>query len=278
MTWCGRRRTASAVVAVVACCLSSGCDSSSHKASRGAPTSTSGGLTTSSVLLGSGVLMRSGAPIPHATATISPRVRPTIAGGLRALSATFKLSPSGPLPSTVQVTVPLRAATPVGDAVVVATSETANGPWSYLVATVNPSRRSATFVTDHFSWFSILGYDLKQAEAEFESSFLDGLDSGATTIVNRPNCANETGARSDGYTIASSTTNTVYWCFGMSGAQRALTVVNNRRYPLEIAHPALVVRRGFGLVVECGAASADFGDDVVRDLVPDEGFGVVVPV
>jgi len=40
----------------------------------------------------------------------------------------------------------------------------------------------------------------------------------------------------------------------------------------------LVVCRGFGLVGEGGAASADFGDDGFGGLVPDEGFGVVVPV
>ena len=41
---------------------------------------------------------------------------------------------------------------------------------------------------------------------------------------------------------------------------------------------ALVVRRGFGLVGEGGSATADFGDDLLRWCVPDEGLGVVVPV
>ena len=60
------------------------------------------------------------------------------------------------------------------------------------------------------------------------------------------------------------------------GANGTFTrVLGNKKYD---GVYGLVVRRGFGLVVECGAASADFGDDVVRDLVPDEGFGVVVPV
>ena len=40
----------------------------------------------------------------------------------------------------------------------------------------------------------------------------------------------------------------------------------------------LVVCRGFGWVVEGGAASADFGDDFFGGSVPDEGFGVLVPV
>lgn len=39
----------------------------------------------------------------------------------------------------------------------------------------------------------------------------------------------------------------------------------------------LVVRRGFGLVEGC-SASLYFGDDVLCGFVPDEGFGVLVPV
>ena len=39
----------------------------------------------------------------------------------------------------------------------------------------------------------------------------------------------------------------------------------------------LVVRRGFGDAIESGASSADFGDDLVCGLMPDERFGVVVP-
>ncbi len=38
-----------------------------------------------------------------------------------------------------------------------------------------------------------------------------------------------------------------------------------------------MVRRGFGFG-ECGPAASDFLDDLVGGLLPDEGFGVVVPV
>ena len=46
------------------------------------------------------------------------------------------------------------------------------------------------------------------------------------------------------------------------------------RQPLSITDDdrvVLVVRRGFGFG-ECGAASADFGDDLVGCLGPDERF------
>jgi hypothetical protein len=39
----------------------------------------------------------------------------------------------------------------------------------------------------------------------------------------------------------------------------------------------LVVRRGFGDVVEAGFATSDFGDDVFGVGGPNEGFGIVVP-
>src|SRR3954453_10553643 len=40
----------------------------------------------------------------------------------------------------------------------------------------------------------------------------------------------------------------------------------------------LVVRRGFGLVGEGGSSSADFGEDFFGWFLPDERFGIVVPV
>src|SRR4051812_45461190 len=44
------------------------------------------------------------------------------------------------------------------------------------------------------------------------------------------------------------------------------------------ALPPLMVRRGFGLVGEGCSSSADFGEDLFGWLLPDERFGIVVPV
>ena len=44
-----------------------------------------------------------------------------------------------------------------------------------------------------------------------------------------------------------------------------------------LARTELVVRRGF-VLVEGGASSFDFGDDLLGGFVPDEGLGVLVPV
>ena len=63
--------------------------------------------------------------------------------------------------------------------------------------------------------------------------------------------------------------------------ERASRKVNEQTLKLpksELSTAILVVCRGFGWVVEGGAASADFGDDFFGGSVPDEGFGVLVPV
>jgi hypothetical protein len=95
--------------------------------------------------------------------------------------------------------------------------------------------------TSHLSFFEVLGLPVSGAVDLFKSDFLDQLDSGATMDVAKPQCQNENGARSGGWSITSSTTNTVYWCFGMSGTTHVLKVTDDRRYPLEILHPALTI-------------------------------------
>ena len=79
---------------------------------------------------------------------------------------------------------------------------------------------------------------------EFKKAFLDGLDSGATMDVSKPSCTGEDQARMGGYSVTSSTTDAVYWCFGMSGSNRVLKVVNDRRYPMEVALPHSVLQGG----------------------------------
>ena len=49
-------------------------------------------------------------------------------------------------------------------------------------------------------------------------------------------------------------------------------------YAIPWVFRALVVRRGVGLVGEGGSSSLDLGQDVVGWGLPDEGFGIVVPV
>jgi len=132
-------------------------------------------------------------------------------------------------------------------AVVVATAETSSGPWSYLPAKLSKDRLSASFTTTHFSIATLFGDFIGATFGEFKKlfvQFINGLDSGATTTVTKPSCSGEDVARSNGYSIASSTTDAVHWCFGMSGTNRVLKVVDDRRYPMEVLHPNLSVSQG----------------------------------
>jgi len=75
----------------------------------------------------------------------------------------------------------------------------------------------------------------------FKREILDGLAADATAEARPPTCSGESAARGDGYSITSSAKNTVFWCFGIENGRRVLKVVNNRRYPLAVAHPSLSV-------------------------------------
>jgi hypothetical protein len=150
------------------------------------------------------------------------------------LSRTYRLTPSGPLTRPQTIRLPLTRRVPPGWAVVVATAETSQGPWTYLQASLSADRRTAIFSTDHHSIFTVIGEDVDSLLAFFKTQFLDGLSSGATATAAKPACAGESAARS-GYAVNSTDGPTVYWCFGIdSSGQRILRIVNNRLYPLEI--------------------------------------------
>lgn len=156
-----------------------------------------------------------------------------------AASKSFDLRPSGTLPSAGTVTVPLmKAVDPTKTAIVVATAE-GDGPISVLKGTVTSDRRHATFQTSHFSLFGIRGIDLGAAWKQFKQNFVDPLSGGFLAEAAKPSCADEAGARQDGYQISSTSGNAIYWCFGRRGNDRLLTIVNNRRYSVMVTHPGL---------------------------------------
>lgn len=176
-------------------------------------------------------------PVDTAVATTAaPHLR-----GVDVFSRTYRLSPPGPLARPQTVRLPLTRRVPTGWAVVAATAETSQGPWSYLPASLSRDRRTAIFTTTHHSIFTVIGEDVGSLLSFFRTQFLDGLSSGATAEAARPSCASQQAARS-GYSVQSSAGPTVYWCFGLDSAgQRILRVVNNRLYPLEVQHPGLAL-------------------------------------
>ena len=168
-------------------------------------------------------------------------------GAVTALSATYQLTPSGRLSVPTTVTLPLDRRAPVGDEILVATKETASDSWSYLPGRLTADRRAVTFQTDHFSIFGDIGVSVESLASAFKSEFLDVIDSGMSASFGQPSCAGGDTARSGGFSIASTSGSQVYWCFGMSGSQRILKVVNNSQYPMELAHPDLSVASEGGL-------------------------------
>ena len=158
---------------------------------------------------------------------------------LHFLTDVYSLGPSGPLARPAHVTFTLSRPVAKNTAVFAATRENDTQPWEYLPATIGPDRTQVSFDTTHFSLFGILGYDLIEMAQAFKTDFIDGISGGATqTDVPKPSCDSEQAARADDYQVASSTTDTVYWCLGLDGGgHRVLKVTNHRRYPLQVLHP-----------------------------------------
>jgi hypothetical protein len=227
----GRQRLATAVVvllAAAACTVST-----KGHASKGASSSVSPSSSRTLTVTG-----------PQQTAAHGTQVAagPPPSKDLAFISPVYSLTPSGPLPAPVTVTIPLTGPAPPGEVVLVGTRETTARPWTYLPSTLSADRTSVTFTTTHFSLFGVLGYDLGQLVAAFKTDFVNGIDGGATLTVTPPSCQNESAARAGGYHVASSSGDTVFWCLGLdSTGRRVLKVTNHRRYPLEVQHRNLDV-------------------------------------
>ncbi len=199
--------------------------------------------TSASGILGAGVSMAASKMPAHPSARVSS-VKAHYED-LEVLSSTYQLEPSGTLPAASKVTIPLtRAVDPGQTSVVVATSESAAGPWTLMRGTVTADRRHATFTTTHFSFFGALGASLSSLLTRFRKAFIDPLSGDVFASAERPSCPDESGARTDNYSITSDSGSAVYWCFGNDSGGRMLTVVNNRRYPLELQHPGLTPLSG----------------------------------
>jgi hypothetical protein len=166
----------------------------------------------------------------------SPHLR-----GLELFSRTYQLMPSGPSTRTQTARLPLTRRVPPGWTVVVAFAETSHGPWNYLPAELTANRRTAVFAVTQHSLFAVVGEDLNGLLQFFKTEYLDDLSSRGAARAMPPACGGQSTARL-GYTIESSAGPTVYWCFGLDASgDRILRIVNNRPYPLEIAHPGLAV-------------------------------------
>lgn len=160
------------------------------------------------------------------------------------LSPVIEITPAGKLLSPITLRFKLNRQLQEGEAVLVATAETNQGPWTLVPSSLSKDRWYVTVQTDHLSSWQGWVYDVKQGLNYFKKVLIDGLSGDATTQAEPPSCNkdDEAAARQDDYTITSSAKNTLYWCFSLEGGVRVLKIVNHMRYPLEVAHPGFVVK------------------------------------
>jgi hypothetical protein len=153
----------------------------------------------------------------------------------------LQISPPGPLVKPVELTFKLERPPSDDEAILVASSESPNGPWTLLNPAVSADKTVATVQTDHFSLWQVLTTSISGLVKAFKKEVLDGLGGDLTTEAEKPQCVDEEQARQSGYQITSSSKDTVYWCFGIEEGKHVLKVVNRRRYPLTMDHPGLTL-------------------------------------
>ena len=181
--------------------------------------------------------------------------------------------PSQPL--TVSFQAPARMLDPADGAVV---GVHVRGEMvEYIEAQTDPKEGTVKVSTSDFSPLGFLYFDADAIKSQFSKAVNEAL-AGAFTKPEPPKCDGEDLAKEDGWSISSTSSDSVLWCFGMDGGDRILTAVNNKRYPILVSVPTsatLVTRsdRGIaGVVTELisndsiltleGAASATWRVDL----------------
>lgn len=192
--------------------------------------------------IGAGVHASNNAPA-EMKATEKPDVHPTFKQ-TTSLTPVVEITPPGELRADVTLKFNLARPAPLDNTVVVATAESAQGPWKLVPATLSEDGRSVSVKTRHLSFWSVLRVSVEDIVKEFNNQFLTGITSNLTAKAEHPKCAGENEARGDGYDITSSAKETLYWCFGIEGGQRVLKVINRLRYPLEVKHPGFERKSG----------------------------------
>jgi hypothetical protein len=190
------------------------------------------------------------------------------------LSKVYQVTPRGRLETSTTLRLPLNRRIPRGYVVVAATAKSKGAPWLPLIAKPSGDGKYVTVSVTHLSIFSVFGISVKRALAWLKKNVLDGIDGGFTAEAQPPHCQNEAQARTNGYSIASNSKDTVFWCFGVENGQRVLRVVNNRRYPLAVTHPGLTVIKAGSLDLELAQLSrAVSGNETIISPRDEVVFG-----
>src|SRR5712691_2103519 len=198
--------------------------------------------------IGMGVVV-TGDEVPNDIRAIKASGVHVPSSGLDQIGQTVEVTSGTKLSAPIALRFPLDNY-PAGSTVLIATSETPNGPWKFMQPTVSADGRYATVQTNHLSFWSTVWGDTRKIVSTLKSEAKSILSGDLITQAQKPHCNNQSAALQDGYTIASSAKDTLYWCFGVEGGQRVLKIVNRMRYPLEVAHTGFVVKDLAGQTVD----------------------------
>ncbi|MFI5591808.1 hypothetical protein ACIA5G_42640 [Amycolatopsis sp. NPDC051758] len=192
--------------------------------------------------LGSGVSVSDGAP-SSIRATPDGKVAKPSFTGIEPVNGVVHLTPDGDLPAPVTLRFALNRQVEGAD-VIVAVNRTGVAEGWELVAPTKVEDGFAYVTTDHLSWWDPLVRSFTNlvdaAKAELKKSF-DTLTGDAFAEAEKPKCAGERDARTQGYSIGSKGSDPLYWCLGLEGGKPIVRIVDKRRYPVFVNHAGLTV-------------------------------------
>ena len=216
----GRVRTLSCWILTICLCVGTGCTSPS------APSRPEGTPSEGPSV--------SGLPVGHPLSATVAKSQPPEETFIQPLSQVWELGPSGALPNTVQVTLPLTKEPAQGEDAIVGTREAGATAWDYVAARVQG--QGVTFSTDHFSEFVVLGISVQGVLDWFKKSWRSGVSQGLLTDVAQPTCNGADQLVKHGYSVTSSGPAVLLACWGQEASGVVLKTVNPHLYPVQIAY------------------------------------------
>ena len=157
------------------------------------------------------------------------------------VSQVYSLALTGAIDRPVTARVQLNNAQPAATPVVVATRVNDTQPWAYQPGRLTSDLQHVEYTTTTLNQVGVLAMDLETALTSLQQDLSAELGSGIDKSVTRPTCQGADLARKDGYSVASSSSRTLFWCFGLENKKRVVKVTNRRIVPLQVVHPKVPV-------------------------------------
>ncbi|HZJ07191.1 MAG TPA: hypothetical protein VFD59_17210 [Nocardioidaceae bacterium] len=153
------------------------------------------------------------------------------------VSPVFTLTPAGPLARPATVRLQLNNALPRTTPLLVASRVSESQPWTYRRGRLTSDQQHVEFKTTSLNQVGVLALDLDGALANFRTDVRSGLATLTERKPEKPTCEGAgDAAREDGYSVASTKSKTMFWCFGLENDKRVLRVTNRKRVPVEVTH------------------------------------------